>query len=152
MATLKQRRQRFYFLVCFIILLLGFIFFPKNKEPINITELYPIELGQQEAVINKIKVSVTPFLSHQNDKLALDISLESYEYPKVIHEKITDIILVSVTESVLLSNGQWQLSKEDDYSKYGLLFFDINTKLSESLIVRLFLIDELTLSWPITQQ
>ena len=68
------------------------------------------------------------------------------------HEEITDIILVSVTDSILLSNGQWQLSKEDDYSKYGLLLFDINTELSDNLIVRLFLIDELTLSWSINQQ
>ena len=152
MATLKQRRQRFYILVVFLILFVTFIFFPKNNNTVNITELYPIELGEQETVINKIKVSVTPFLSYNNDKLALKISLESYEYPKVIHEDITDIILVSVSESGLLSNGQWQLSKEDDYSKLGLLFFDLNTEHMDKLIVRLFLIDELTLTWPINQQ
>ena len=104
MATLKQRRQRFYILVVFLILFVTFIFFPKNNNTVNITELYPIELGEQETVINKIKVSVTPFLSYNNDKLALlFIDIDRYKNPNNFIKDLNNIKYYQSLNVLILS-------------------------------------------------
>ncbi len=149
MATLKQRRQRFYILLFCLFIFSVWLFYPKQKTIINLTELYPVELTSREEVHNKIKVQISPYLSHQKDTLALVIKLESYEYPKVIHEDLSDIILVSSSDNEILKNSNWEEYSHNDYEIEGLLTYNVDQTIQDNLTVRLFLIDELTLKWEI---
>ena len=64
---------------------------------------------------------------------------------------MTEIALVSLDNSdeTLLSGGVWSISKKDEYQVEGELTYQLESPLSGSLFVRLYLMDELLLKWTI---
>lgn len=151
MATLKQRRRRFYILLAFIVSVFIWAVIPNRANQVDFNFDDSFVLDKQQTVFNQINVSVTPYLSSQKDILNLVIHLESYEFPKAIHLPMTEIALVSLDNSdeTLLSGGVWSISKKDEYQVEGELTYHLESPLSGSLFVRLYLMDELLLKWTI---
>ena len=151
MATLKQRRRRFYILLAFIVSIFIWAVIPKQANHVDFNFDDSFVFDKQQTVFNQINVSVTPYLSNQKDVLNLVIHLESYDFPKAIHLPMTEIALVSLDDSdeTLLSDGVWSINKKNEYQVEGELTYQLESPLTGSLFVRLYLIDELLLKWTI---
>ena len=83
---------------------------PKKTSVESLLIKHPIALQTQEHIFNKIKISLTPYLS-QEKPIIVAISLESYEHSKLVHNNIHDLIIVSHND-IVLEEGQWHLTSK----------------------------------------
>ena len=150
MATVRQRRRRFYLLLLILFCLGLWVTLPKNTSVESLLQQHPNALQTQECIFNKVKISITPYLSQEQSSILLAISLESYEHSKLVHNNIHDLIIVSHSDHNILGNGDWHLTHKNDYSIDGFLTYKIENTIQSQLEVRLFMLEELLLKWPIT--